>query len=92
MDDAGVTAYDFTVRCYKIPRREFSAGVVFDKPGVVLIRHETDLLAVRFGGYPKPDLPGDIADLIFGVFAYRHQRVGELLLGQICRLYTSRCV
>ena len=59
--------------------------ISFNKSGIIAVRHETDVLAVRLIRIDKAFPLCNIPNLCFVIFSQREQRVGQLLLGQIIK-------
>ena len=76
------------ILCHKVTRELLLPGLTLDKTCIVLIRHKTDFLAVRFIGHLQPNLRGNLPHLRLRVISDRHQRMCKLLLRQIVKCIT----
>ena len=82
MNDPPVSSQHIPLPVHEISFGNLPLLVPADKFRVVSVRNEADLLAVRFLCHGDPGFPGHFTDLILFVGTHRHQRMGQLLLGQ----------
>ena len=83
MDQSPVTSEDFAILVYIISRNGTFPCISFDKSRIILIRNETDLLAVVLFRDRKPGLFRQRTDFGLGKLCQREDRAGKLLLGQV---------
>ena len=83
MGDTLMTADDRAVCRHKIARSRHIFCLALNKSGIVIVRNKTDFLTVCLVGHLQADILRDLTDLVLGILAHRHKRMGKLLLGQI---------
>ena len=94
MRDSLVPAKHIALQVDKISLRHLHPGVRFYETGMVVVRYETDFLAVRLVGHLQSYIRSHPADFFLVVAAHGHQGVGQLFLGQVVQgvgLVLFRC-
>ena len=76
-------AQHMTRSVHKITGDHLYAAVLLQKPRVVPVRHEADVLAVGLVSVDEPRLAGALTDGGLVVFSHRQQQVGQLVLTQL---------
>ncbi len=71
-----------SVPVHKIPGDKLNFAVSLQKTGIVAIRNEADILAVRFSGVSEARRSCQCADSRFVVFSHRQQQAAQPRLGE----------